>query len=184
MLPLRKLSSGPRAVVALLAGAVVASCLAQGDQTSPPLGATVRPGPADARPSTAHASRRMRNGDYACSIESGGHRYPSFRCAVFRAEDGSQVLEKVGGSQRFRGRVISHERGFAFDGTFFCPSGDCTESVTARFTPVSPARYRGIMQGRSGPLNVSLQYLPGGFTYGARDAMQMDGARAPDGVPE
>ncbi len=176
MRELRKLTSAVRAVAPLLAGAVVASCLGASDEPPPPLGATVAPG-------AAPTVDRIHNGDYACSIESGGHRYPTFRCAVYRAEDGSQILEKVGGSQRFRGRVVPHERGFAFEGTFFCPDGDCTESVTARFTPVGSARYRGVMQGRSGPLSVSLHHMPGGFTYGAR-ARRIEPRPAPDGVPE
>lgn len=179
MRELLKLTSAVRAVVALIAGAVVASCLGGSDEPPPPLGATTAPG-APAMPSAAE--RRIRNGDYACSIESGGHRYQAYRCAVFHAEDGSQILEKVGGSQRFRGRVFPYESGFAFDGTFFCPDGDCTENVTARFTPVSGAQYRGVMQGRSGALSVSLRYMPGGFTYGGARARRIEPVA--DGVPE
>ena len=157
--------SSARAAAALAAGVAVASCL--GSEPAPPI----------ERP--AARAVRIRNGDYACSIESGGHQYPAFRCAMYRAEDGSQVLEKVGGSQRFRGRVMTEEVGFSFDGTFFCPDGDCTESVTGRFTPVGSARYRGTMQGRSGPLSVSLRYLPGGFTYAAvSPGLQMEGPPA------
>jgi hypothetical protein len=179
MRELLKLTSAVRAIAALVAGAVVASCLGASDEPPPPLGATAAPGsPAAA---TARPQRGIRNGDYACSIESGGHRYQAYRCAVFHAEDGSQILEKVGGSQRFRGRVFPNGSGFAFDGTFFCPDGDCTENVTARFTPLSGAQYRGVMQGRSGALSVSLRYMPGGFTYGARARRLVPLA---DSVPE
>lgn len=178
MRELRKLTSSVRAVLALIVGAIVASCLGGSDEPPPPLGATTAPG----APAPAARDRRIRNGDYACSIASGGHRYQSYRCAVYNAEDGSQILEKVGGSQRFRGRVFPQEQGFAFDGTFFCPDGDCTENVTARFTPVSGAQYRGVMQGRSGALSVSLLYMPGGFTYGAR--ARRDDRPVADGVPE
>ena len=181
MRELRMLTSAVRAIAALIAGAVVASCLGGSDEPPPPLGATTVPGSAPAATGST-ANRRIRNGDYACSIASGGHRYQAYRCAVYHAEDGSQVLEKVGGSQRFRGRVLPQDPGFAFDGTFFCPDGDCTENVTARFTPVSGARYSGVMQGRSGALSVSLQYMPGGFTYGAR-ARRIERPLA-DNVPE
>jgi hypothetical protein len=163
MQQLPKLSSAPRALAALVAGAVAASCLASTDTPPPPLGAAAPPG-TGGRP--VAAPTRIRNGDYACSIASAAHRYPAFRCSIYRAEDGSQVLEKLGGSQRFRGRVVPRAGGFAFEGTFFCPEGDCTENVTARFTAVGGAAYRGVMQGRSGPLQVSLHYRPGGFTYG------------------
>jgi hypothetical protein len=163
MQQLLKLTSAPRALAALCAGAVAASCLASADSPPPPLGTAAAPG-TGGRPVATSAS--IRNGDYACSIASGGHRYPAFRCSIYRAEDGSQVLEKVGGSQRFRGRVVPQPSGFSFDGTFFCPDGDCTENVTARFTAAGAAAYRGVMQGRSGRLQVSLSYRPGGFTYG------------------
>jgi hypothetical protein len=154
-----RVTSGGRAA-AVAAGVVVASCIAPAEN----------PPPAAPTPATAAPVERLANGEYACVIQSGAYRSPSSRCAVYVAEDGSQILEKLGGSQRFRGRVMPDGRGFSFDGMFFCPYGDCTESVSARFASVGASRYRGIMQGRSGPLAVSLDYLPGGFRFRATPA--------------
>ncbi len=162
-------TSGGRAAIALAAGVVVASCIAQNESTE----TSARREPASKK------ARAIENGDYSCRIESGGYQYRPFRCAVYRAEDGSQVLEKLGGSQRFRGRVMMAERGFSFDGTFYCPAGDCTEGVTGQFRSVGAAGYEGTMQGRSGPLGVTLQYLPGGYTYGGRVDDTMEGAPPP-----
>lgn len=156
-------TQGGRAAAALAAGVAVASCIRAG----------VDPTPVEKRRSGSAAAAAPPSGDYACSLQAGAHRYPAFRCHIDRAEDGSLILEKAGGSQRFRGRVSPAAGGFAFDGTFFCPYGDCTESVTAEFASVGAARaarYRGIMRGRSGLLGVSLEYLPGGFTYGGATA--------------
>lgn len=173
-----RVSSGGRAAAAVAAGVAVASCIAQTETSTPTARPKVMPvatpGAQAARRSTAAEGRAavpvLVNGEYSCVIQSGAYRSPSSRCAVYVAEDGSQVLEKLGGSQRFRGRVIPEARGFSFDGMFFCPYGDCTESVSGRFASVGASRYRGIMQGRSGPLAVSLEYLPGGFKYGASPA--------------
>jgi hypothetical protein len=154
-------TQGGRAAAAIAAGVAVASCIRAG-----------APAPVESSRTGSAASVVPLAGDYACSLQAGAHRYPAFRCHIYRAEDGSLVLEKVGGSQRFRGRLTPAAGGFAFDGTFFCPSGDCTESVTAEFAAVGAGRaaYRGVMRGRSGPLGVSLDHLPGGFTYGGATA--------------
>jgi hypothetical protein len=171
----RRARSGGFAAAAVVAGGVVASCMSQSDSSLARFGTPSAGGDRSRSAAAAGARRGLQNGDYSCSIESAGYQYPAFRCAVYGAEDGGQMLEKLGGSQRFRGRVTLGERGFSFDGTFYCPYGDCTESVTAQFQSIGGSTYRGAMQGRSGPLSVSLQYLPGGFTYGgANSAGHMD----------
>lgn len=156
-----------RAIAATAAGVVIAACIVQQE-----------PRPAHTMPANTYqgdaaqaqaAGGAVAPGDYACSISSGGYQYPPFRCMVYTAENGGQVLEKVGGSQRFRGRILTEGNGFRFDGTFFCPYGDCTEDVSGNFAQEGDGMFRGTLQGAAGknsPLLVSIQYMPGGFGYG------------------
>ena len=163
----RSLAATARAIAAAAAGMTIAACIIQ--QDPPPTMATAGQQPGgDAYQAGGDQPGWLAEGDYACTIESGGYAYPPFRCVVYSGEDG-QLLEKLGGSQRFRGRVSPEGSGFRFDGTFYCPWGDCTEEMSGSFEPIEQGWYRGTLQGaemRSSPIVVTLQYTPGGFTYG------------------
>jgi len=161
----RRLSSSLRAASALAVGAAVAACIIQ--QEPPPM--TAPAAHAEGQAPQGQEAGWLPDGDYACSLQNDGYQYRPFRCVVYTAENGGQVLEKVGGSQRFRGRVLPDGDGFRFDGTFYCPWGDCTEDVSGSFEPDGYGWYRGTIQGYSGrtsPIVVTLQHRPGGFTYG------------------
>jgi hypothetical protein len=166
----RPLATTARAAIALAAGMTIAACIIHQDPPPPVYQQPGGEGADHGRPQHHAGGGQgwLADGDYACSIESGGYSYPPFRCVVYSGE-GGQLLEKMGGSQRFRGRVLPDGEGFRFDGTFFCPWGDCTEDVSGTFQPAGHGWYRGTIQGDSmhtSPLVVTLQYTPGGFTYG------------------
>jgi hypothetical protein len=90
-------------------------------------------------------------GVYDCNIgDTNDHyEYAFFRCVIAQ-QDGKLILDKQGGSQRFRG-VISPDGagGFAFNGRFYCPFGDCEQPLIGSFARVHPAaavaapEYRG-----------------------------------------
>lgn len=104
---------------------------------------------------------------YYCSIQDGGFKYPAYPCAV-RKLDGRWMLAKLAGSQRFRGEVIPRGDGFAFDGEFYCPFGDCTQPLHGTFKPIGNGALRGTFSDAS--LVVVLQPAPdaafGGAAYG------------------
>lgn len=178
---MRMLAPSVLAAAALAGGFAIAGCITAVTAKDP---APMQPVAADAsdppgRPqhairiaSTSAAGLPL--GDYACDIASGEYHYPSFRCVLARTEDGGLFLEKLGGSQRFRGRVFEAKSGFAFEGTFFCPWGDCTSTVEADFQPQGDGSFRGVLvqPGQTPPphkgasLLVTLRHMPGGFTYG------------------
>lgn len=86
-------------------------------------------------PVLSDAERDQLPGSYTCSMDDS----PAFTC---RIEGG--VLEKVGGSQRFKGPIRKLANGdLQFSGTFFCPFGDCTHPVAATFARKAPGRYVG-----------------------------------------
>jgi hypothetical protein len=161
----RSFAAGARAVLATAAGLIIAACIVQQEPQPNMLPANqAAPGemPADQPGGLAE-------GDYSCSIEDSGYQYPPFRCIIYRADNGGHVLEKVGGSQRFRGSVLPEGDGFRFDGTFYCPYGDCTENVSGTFAAAGSGMYRGSIQAsnsQKAPITVSLQHTPGGFGYG------------------
>ena len=156
-----------RGAGAAAAGLVIAACIIQQEPAPNALPANQGGGgPPGAEPA---GDAGLANGEYSCSIADGGYQYPPFRCVVYSGENGGQVLEKMGGSQRFRGRVLQDGDGFRFDGTFYCPMGDCTENVTGSFARAGDGAYRGTLDfatGRQSPVVVSLQLAPGGFGYG------------------
>jgi hypothetical protein len=91
------------------------------------------------------------SGNYTCSMDD----TPPFQCRI-----ANNVLEKLGGSQRFRGPVTKLSGGnFSFSGTFFCPFGACDHPVATTFIRQSPGRYVG----KFGPNSV-----PGGGPGGER----------------
>jgi hypothetical protein len=90
---------------------------------------------ATAKPPLTDAERDELEGDYTCSIDDTA----PFRCRVAGGQ-----LEKLAGSQRFRGPVRKLPNGsLSFSGTFFCPFGDCTRPVAATFVRQGPGRYVG-----------------------------------------
>jgi hypothetical protein len=104
---------------------------------------------------------------YYCSIQDGGFRYPAYPCAV-RKIDGRWVLAKLAGSQRFRGEVRPRGEGFAFDGEFYCPWGDCTQPLHGEFRAIGGGALRGTFVDAS--MVVVLKPAPdaafGGASYG------------------
>lgn len=93
---------------------------------------------ASAKPVTAaltDAERDELTGSYTCSMDDSA----AFPCRIAGGN-----LEKLGGSQRFKGPVSKVDGGnITFSGTFFCPFGDCTHPVATTFVRQSPGRYKG-----------------------------------------
>jgi hypothetical protein len=90
-------------------------------------------------------------GNYTCSLDD----TPAFRCRI-----ANNTLEKLDGSQRFKGPVRKLGGGnLGFSGTFFCPFGACTHPVSTTFIRQGPGRYVG----KFGPNSV-----PGGGPGGER----------------
>ena len=74
-------------------------------------------------------------GAYWCSISESGYDYERFGCVIKRTGSHLQ-LTKLGGSQRFTGRLTPNDRGgLAFDGKFFCPYGACDSPFHGVFRP-------------------------------------------------
>lgn len=101
-------------------------------------------------------------GRYKCSFMTGGsglnYRYPDFAC-VIRAKDGGLELEKLSGSQRIRGKGRVVADGFLFAGLYFCPFGDCDSDVSGKFTRVNSSVFRGVIQNRLDPEDVTIVTL-------------------------
>jgi hypothetical protein len=90
-------------------------------------------------------------GNYTCAMDD----TPNFPCRV-----SSGTLEKLAGSQRFKGPISKQSNGnLSFSGTFFCPFGDCTHPVACTFVRQSAGKYVG----KFGPNSV-----PGGGPGGER----------------
>jgi hypothetical protein len=107
-------------------------------------------GPPKAAPLT-EAERDELNGSYTCSMDD----TPTFPCRIANG-----TLEKLAGSQRFRGPIRKVGGGnLEFSGTFFCPFGDCTHPVATTFIRQGPGRYVG----KFGPNSI-----PGGGPGGER----------------
>jgi hypothetical protein len=107
-------------------------------------------------------------GSYWCSIDEDQYKYPPFPCAIRRVGN-DFVLAKLGGSVRFRGRVVPDgQAGFGFVGQLFCPWGDCTAPLHGAFTPTR----RGELEGRFRDNAMVVKLVPapasafGGSSYG------------------
>ena len=149
-----------RVVPGFAVGVAIAACVVQ---SQPPAGPTA-PAPANYGEGDPAGDQAIPDGAYSCTIDD----YPPFVCQVYTNPDGSQTLEKMGGSQRFRGAVSPSDDGFFFDGVFFCPYGDCTREVQARFVALDDGAFRGELQSDGGapPIQVALTFMPGGAGYG------------------
>lgn len=90
-------------------------------------------------------------GNYQCAMDD----TPMFSCRISNG-----VLEKLAGSQRFKGPISKLPGGnLSFSGSFFCPFGACTHPVACTFDRQSAGKYIG----KFGPNSV-----PGGGPGGER----------------
>ena len=97
------------------------------------------------------AERDQLEGSYTCAMDD----TPNFPCRV-----SGGILEKLAGSQRFKGPISKQPGGdLTFSGSFFCPFGACTHPVACTFVRQSPGKYIG----KFGPNSV-----PGGGPGGER----------------
>ena len=153
-------------VTVFCASFAVAACIVQQDPTYPqpaPQGPAPagQPAQAPAPQSPQDNLQSLPNGDYSCSFRSGGYSYPPYTCVVFVGADGRQHLQKVRGSQRIRGTVQRNADGFDFQGTFYCPYGQCTQATSASFRAYDDGLFKGTLS--PGNVEVTLQFQPGGF---------------------
>lgn len=81
-------------------------------------------------------------GKYSCTFTQEGYTYDPFTC-VIKKVDQDLVLEKISGSQRIKGKIQLTAEGFEFEGTYFCPYGDCTSSTKGKFTQLSASVFEG-----------------------------------------
>ena len=95
--------------------------------------------------------RDQLEGNYTCAMDD----TPNFPCRV-----SGGTLEKLAGSQRFKGPISKQSNGnLSFSGSFFCPFGDCTHPVACTFVRQVAGKYVG----KFGPNSV-----PGGGPGGER----------------
>lgn len=132
----------------------------------------------------SHSATPALVGVYDCNIGEGNdhYEYAFFRCVIAQ-HDGKLVLDKQGGSQRFRGVITPDGAGgFGFDGRFYCPFGDCEQPFVGSFAPVRTAAAVAVPEYRGAFVNsavlVRLRWRGtdnnglggdgyGGVTYGA-----------------
>lgn len=81
-------------------------------------------------------------GKYACTFTQDGYTYDPFTC-VIKKVDQDLILEKVSGSQRIKGSIQLTKSGFDFEGSYFCPYGDCTSPARGQFKKLSEGKYEG-----------------------------------------
>ncbi len=79
---------------------------------------------------------------WTCSIDA----YDPLPCRFTRSGDG-WALRKLMGSQRFEGTASFTRTEMAFDGTFFCPWGDCTVPMVTTFQEVGQSHYTAEVEG-------------------------------------
>lgn len=161
-------ASGGGSALAIVIGLIVVGCVASGviafvvgrnrSASAPTIADAGSSGPvlapvaslttdaaASAKPEPApltDAERDELPGSYTCAMDD----TPAFACRIAGGQ-----LEKLAGSQRFRGSIRKLASGdLQFAGTFFCPFGDCTRPVAATFTRKGPGRYVGQFGPNSG----------------------------------
>ncbi len=91
-------------------------------------------------------------GDYWCTIDT----YSAMACRISRKPNGTLYLEKLAGSQRFKGPLTLSGDNLVFHGTYFCPFGACTEPVSGTFVKRGAGHYAGTLHG-SEPAKVVLR---------------------------
>jgi hypothetical protein len=151
-------------VVMMAAGAAAFLLRASDDKSSGPTSSVAIESTATAEASASASSsakvasapltdeeKDQLEGNYTCAMDD----TPNFPCRV-----SGGTLEKLAGSQRFRGPISKQSNGnLSFSGTFFCPFGDCTHPVACTFVRQSAGKYVG----KFGPNSV-----PGGGPGGER----------------
>jgi hypothetical protein len=118
--------------------ALIAGCGGSTASAPPPapVGNTA-PSPEDALVATSASDGKTDGALWSCQISD----YDPQPCRLERAE-GGWYLRKLMGSQRFKGTVtFAGETAFDFAGSFFCPWGDCTSPMTARFDKAADGGY-------------------------------------------
>lgn len=81
-------------------------------------------------------------GKYACTFTQEGYTYDPFTCVIKKVDE-DLVLEKISGSQRIKGKIQLTADGFEFEGTYFCPYGDCTSPAKGKFKQLSTGKFEG-----------------------------------------
>lgn len=117
------------------------------------------------------------SGAYWCSIDESGYDYPRFPCVIHKVSDHFE-LAKLGGSQRFTGRITPDgQNGFGFTGKLYCPWGACDQALHGAFRQTMRGELTGTF--RDNPMIVKLVPAPrgafGGAGYGG-DGYGGDGA--------
>lgn len=146
------------ALMGFVVGGAIAACVVQ---QQPPMGPTAPTPARPGSPATVASGVAIPNGQYACTIDD----YRPFVCQAYTNPDGTQTLEKIGGSQRFRGVIVPQGDGFYFDGVYFCPWGSCDDRVQGQFVALDDGVFGGTLDGRDSTA-VAIQYMPGGVGYG------------------
>ena len=108
------------------------------------------------------------DGDYACTLTSGGYTYQPYLCRV-ATSDGVTRLVKLEGSQRVRGTLtFGSDANAQFHGEFYCAIGGCNRPIEAVLAQTAPHTWAG---GIGEDDALSLVYQPagmyGGASYGA-----------------
>jgi len=154
-----------KAALVFAASAATVACVMVQPRTAPaPLQNGGAGGGAPVAPQGA-----MRAGMYHCSLEDGGYRYPDFPCVVNVGADGATSVEKLAGSQRFRGNLTAAGDGVAFEGQFYCPYGDCNAAIRGSFRRTGEDVWEGTFEGGHAPMIVRMVYAAdayGGGVYG------------------
>jgi hypothetical protein len=152
------------AILIVFAAGFIAFRLKVDPSASTPVSTVAIESTADTATASASASASAKNsapltdeekdqleGNYQCAMDD----TPLFPCRVSNG-----VLEKLAGSQRFKGPISKLPGGnLSFSGSFFCPFGDCTHPVACTFVRQSAGKYVG----KFGPNSV-----PGGGPGGER----------------
>ena len=143
----------------LAAGLAAASGCATSTAASPPHKKLVDNLP-DAR-SLDGRRAALPDGQYTCTIQESGTKYPSFPCAVVTS-NGKVHLEKVAGSPEVHGAITLNDLGFHFEGVLLCPSDSCLRPVAADFLLQDERHYVGEIHTAKGTIHFDLRYRPGG----------------------
>jgi len=144
-----------------------AACMAQAESEEPRPARIMIAAGGQSDSAKEMADIAVPRGPYRCTIE----RYDPFPCRISVEPDGRKRLEKLGGSQRFSGVITANASGFSFRGTYYCPSGSCTQAVEGDFVAYDEGLYRGKLS-TDGPVTVTVQFAgdaaaaAGGSTYG------------------
>ncbi len=102
-------------------------------------------------------------GSYRCTFAQGGYHYPPFDCRI-RDDGGTLRFEKDQGSQRIRATLVPTPDGFRLSGTFYCPWGACTDSISGSFRRDERGRYVGSIHPNGASIRVTVAPSDDGAT--------------------